>query len=107
MIFYSKISGNKKLVESSKMPVTQDATSYNMNHEYRGTAVIINHDVFDGLAQSLPDRTGSLKDVEELKAVFINMDFKVVVWNNLYQDDIMFHLNKCMYDITLNHVFNK
>lgn len=82
------------------MPVTQDATSYNMNHEYRGTAVIINHDVFNGVGgQTLPERTGSVKDVEELKQMFINLDFKVVIWHNLYQEDIMCHLNKRMYSI--------
>lgn len=88
------------------MPVTQDATSYNMDHEYRGTAVIINHDIFDGLAQSLPERTGSIRDVEELKQMFINLDFKVVIWNNLYQEDIMCRLNKRMYSIDSNVIMN-
>lgn len=94
---FSKISGCRNSTEPVKMPVTQDATKYNMDHEYRGTAVIINHDVFNGLAQNLPDRTGSVRDVEELKKMFISLDFKVVIWNNLYQEDIMCHLNKCMY----------
>lgn len=79
------------------MPVARDATCYNMDHEYRGIAVIINNDVFEGAAQSLPDRSGSQKDVEELQAMFYHLDFKVVIWNNLVLDELMYRLSKCMY----------
>lgn len=79
------------------MPVTRDATCYNMDHEYRGIAVIINNDIFDGPAQSLPERSGSWKDVEELKTTFYSLDFKVVIWNNLILDELKNRLCKCMY----------
>lgn len=79
------------------MPVTQDATCYNMNHEYRGIAVIINNDTFEGAAQSLPERSGSWKDVEELKTMFFNLDFKVLIWNNLCNDELANRLNKSIY----------
>lgn len=97
-IFYSKLSpGIKKSGEEFRMPVTKDATCYNMDHKYRGIAVIINNDVFDGPAQSLPERKGSWKDVEELKAMFYRLDFSVLIWNNLYHEELTHHLNECMY----------
>lgn len=77
------------------MPVTKDATCYNMDHEHRGIAVIINNDIFD--AQTLPERKGSWKDVEELEKMFYRLDFNVVVWNNLYHEELTHHLNACMY----------
>jgi len=79
------------------MPVTRDATCYNMDHEYRGIAVIINNDVFEGPAQNLPERIGSWKDVLELKTMFCRLDFKVVIWNNLILEELNYRLNKCMY----------
>lgn len=79
------------------MPVVQDATCYNMDHEYRGIAVIINNDVFEGSAQSLPERIGSWKDVEELKIMFYQLDFRVIVWNNLSNEDLTFRLHTRMY----------
>lgn len=98
MMFYSKLSpGHKKSTNATSMPVAQDATCYNMDHEYRGVAVIINHDVFEGSAQSLPERSGSWKDVEELQSMFYSLDFKVVVWDNLYHDELHYRMNKCMY----------
>jgi len=100
IIFYSKLSpGFKKSGEARSetigMPVTKDATCYNMDHEYRGIAVIINNDVFD--AQTLPERKGSWKDVEELEKMFYRLDFSVMVWNNLYHEELTHHLHKCMY----------
>lgn len=79
------------------MPVAKDATCYNMDHEYRGIAVIINNDIFEGTAESLPDRNGSLKDVIDLQATLFNLDFEVLVWNNLYYDELIYRLTKCMY----------
>lgn len=89
--------GSKKSSDMIYMPVTQDATCYNMNHEYRGIAVIINNDIFEGAAQSLPERSGSWKDVEELKTMFYNLDFKVIIWNNLCNDELANRLNKSIY----------
>lgn len=99
-MFYSKSStvggGYDKSSVLTKMPVCKDSSYYNMDHEYRGVAVIINHDVFEGVARTLPNRDGSWKDVEELKTMFINLDFKVVVWDNLYQEELIRRLNKRM-----------
>lgn len=79
------------------MPVVRDATCYNMDHEFRGIAVIINHDVFSGAASNLPERCGSWKDVEELRIMFYRLDFKVLVWNNLPLADLTMNLKKCVY----------
>jgi len=96
IIFYSKLSpGFKKSLQDVVMPVTKDATCYNMDHEYRGIAVIINNDIFD--SQNLPERQGSWKDVEELKKMFYRLDFNVMVWNNLYHEELTNNLNECMY----------
>ncbi|XP_026809139.1 caspase-1-like [Rhopalosiphum maidis] len=95
----SKLSpGFKKSGEEIRMPVTKDATCYNMDHEYRGIAVIINNDVFEGPAQSLPERKGSWKDVEELKTMFYRLDFSVLVWNNLYHEELTHRLNELAND---------
>lgn len=97
IIFYSKLSpGFRKSVQEIVMPVTKDATCYNMDHEYRGIAVIINNDIFD--SHNLADRQGSWKDVEELEKMFYRLDFNVMVWNNLYHEELTHHLNECMYD---------
>lgn len=96
IIFYSKLSpGFKKSVLEIVMPITKDATCYNMDHEYRGTAVIINNDIFD--SPDLPERQGSWKDVEELEKMFYRLDFNVMVWNNLYHEQLTDNLNECMY----------
>lgn len=97
MIFYSKSSGFKKSIEEIKIPVIKDATCYNMDHKYRGFAIIINNDIFEGAAQSLPERKGSWKDVEELKTMFYRLDFEVLVWNNLYHEELTHRLNEGMY----------
>ncbi|XP_050427875.1 caspase-1-like isoform X2 [Adelges cooleyi] len=106
----------KKPSEVTKMPVAKDSTSYNMEHEFRGTAVIINNDVFEGSAQSLPERSGSWKDVEELKIMFYRLDFRVVVWNNLYHEELEYRINKlsnddhtdndCLAIVVLTHGIN-
>lgn len=100
----------------TKMPVSKDSSCYNMDHEYRGIAVIINHDVFEGVARNLPNRDGSWKDVEELKTMFVNLDFKVVVWDNLYLEELIYRLkglasddhtdNDCIAMVVLSHGIN-
>lgn len=77
------------------MPVARDDLCYNMNHENRGFAIIINNDVFDARA-NLSERNGSWKDVEELKAMFYQLDFGVVVWNNLSTNQLNTCINECM-----------
>lgn len=90
--------GYKKPIDVTNMPVAKDATNYNMDHEFRGVAVIINNDIFEGpAAQSLPERSGSWKDVEELKIMFYRLYFRVVVWNNLNHEEIEYRVNKCNY----------
>lgn len=79
------------------MPTGQDDTCYNMDHEYRGIAVIINNDVFETYAKSLPNRNGSWKDVEVLKMMFYQLDFKVLIWNNLSNEELNLRLQNCMY----------
>lgn len=91
--------GFKKSVDTTHMPVSKDATCYNMDHEFRGVAVIINNDIFEGAAQTLPERNGSWKDVDELQAMLFSLDFKVVIWNNLYFEELDYRVNKCIYYI--------
>ncbi|XP_060881382.1 caspase-1-like isoform X4 [Metopolophium dirhodum] len=85
-------NSNRKSVQEIVMPVTKDATCYNMDHEYRGIAVIINNDIFD--SHNLAERQGSWKDVEELEKMFYRLDFNVMVWNNLYHEELTHHLNE-------------
>lgn len=79
------------------MPVNKNCALYNMDHEYRGIAVIINNDTFVGSGQNLPDRDGSWKDVEELKQTFYDLNFEVLIWNNLYQEELIYRLKRCVY----------
>lgn len=84
------------------MPVTKESTYYNMDHEHRGIAVIINNDIFEGAAQSsskqsLSEQNGSLKDIDNLQNIFFKMDFEVLIWNNLYSDELTYCLTECMY----------
>ncbi|XP_060881381.1 caspase-1-like isoform X3 [Metopolophium dirhodum] len=88
----SNSPGFRKSVQEIVMPVTKDATCYNMDHEYRGIAVIINNDIFD--SHNLAERQGSWKDVEELEKMFYRLDFNVMVWNNLYHEELTHHLNE-------------
>lgn len=87
---------SKKSSDAAHMPVARDALCYNMDHENRGFAIIINNDVFDAQI-NLSERNGSWKDVEELKAMFYRLDFRVVVWDNLSQNQLATHINECMY----------
>lgn len=98
IIFYRDLSSEavRRSNNVADMPVVRDATSYNMDHEYRGIAVIINNDIFESTT-GLGPRNGSWKDVEELKTMFFNLDFTVVVWNNLFQSQLFKYLHECMY----------
>lgn len=80
-----------------RLAITKESTYYNMDHEYRGIAVIINNDIFEGAAQSSSEQSGSLKDINDLQNIFFQMDFEVLIWNNLYNDDLTDCLAKCMY----------
>lgn len=83
-------------IKVAKMPVVKDDELYNMDHEYRGVAVIINQEIFRENLK-LTERTGSFRDVEELKMMFYSLDFTVIVWNNLCQSQILKNLDACMY----------
>lgn len=98
IIFYSDLNSEavRRSTNAANMPVVRDATCYNMDHEYRGLAVIINNDIFERTTRLGP-RNGSWKDVEELKTMFYRLDFSVVVWNNLYQLQLLKYLHERMY----------
>ncbi|VVC33137.1 Peptidase C14, caspase non-catalytic subunit p10,Peptidase C14A, caspase catalytic domain,Peptidase [Cinara cedri] len=106
---------SKKLSDAASMPVAQDALCYNMDHENRGFAVIINNDIFDPHT-SLSERSGSWKDVEELKTMFYRLHFRVVVWNNLSHNQLIARVgelvkfdhtnNDCLALVVLSHGVN-
>ncbi|XP_050438120.1 caspase-1-like isoform X2 [Adelges cooleyi] len=108
--------GCKKSSEVTKMPVSKDSTSYNMDHEFRGLAIIINNDIFEGSAKNLPDRSGSWKDVEELKKMFYRLDFQVLIWNNFHLEELEYCIHKlsngdhsdndCLAIVVLTHGIN-
>lgn len=94
------------------MPVNKNCALYNMNHEYRGIAVIINNDTFvESLQGGLPDREGSWKDVEALKQTFYTLNFEVLILNNLKQEDLIYRLKQCivytiiLLQLELNYLF--
>ncbi|KAJ9578454.1 hypothetical protein L9F63_005324 [Diploptera punctata] len=62
------------------MPVEFNEDEYNMQHQHRGHAVILNHDKFDDKDHG--PREGSVHDVNSLKATFSSLGFTVTVHNN-------------------------
>ncbi|XP_072943933.1 caspase-1-like [Epargyreus clarus] len=70
----------------ARMPVDRNAMYYNMNHKYRGMAIIFNHEHFD--IHSLKSRTGTNVDSDNLAKVLKNLGFRITVLNNLKCEDI-------------------
>ncbi|CAK1582072.1 unnamed protein product [Parnassius mnemosyne] len=75
-----------------KMPVDRNAPYYNMNHKYRGMAIIFNHEHFD--IHSLKSRTGTNVDSDNLSKVLKNLGFRVTVLHNLKSEDINHYIRQ-------------
>ncbi|XP_026742651.1 caspase-1-like [Trichoplusia ni] len=71
----------------AKMPVDKNAPYYNMNHKYRGMAIIFNHEHFD--IHSLKSRTGTNVDSDNLAKVLKGLGFRVTVLTNLKSEEIL------------------
>lgn len=65
----------------AKMPVGRDDDEYNMNHKYRGKAIIFNHKDFT--VPGLNSRHGTDVDRDNLKTVLTQLDFDVEVYDDL------------------------
>lgn len=67
--------------------------SYNMNHNRRGIAVILNHYYFDK-STGLNPRNGTHKDVDALKQTFESLGFHVKVHSDLDLESVFAALKK-------------
>nr|AEF30498.1 caspase-1 [Euphydryas aurinia] len=76
----------------AKMPVDRNAPFYNMNHKYRGMAIIFNHEHFD--IHSLKSRTGTNVDSDNLSKVLKGLGFRVTVLHNLKSGDVIKYLQQ-------------
>lgn len=70
----------------ARMPVDRNAMYYNMNHKFRGMAIIFNHEHFD--IHSLKSRTGTNVDSDNLAKVLKNLGFRITVLTNLKCEEI-------------------
>ncbi|CAH0701920.1 unnamed protein product [Spodoptera exigua] len=83
---------------------------YDMNHKYRGKAIIFNHDRFD---IDIPPRAGSLKDCDNLEECLTALGFSVDIFHNFKYTDIMKQIeqtaemnhskNDCLLIMVLSH----
>lgn len=78
------------------MPVSKDASCYNMNHKNRGKCIIFNHETFD---LSFDKREGSTLDAERLQKTFGKLGFDVETHNNLTHSEIMDQIDRGKNDI--------
>lgn len=83
---------------------------YNMDHRYRGMAMIFSHDHFQS---NLDPRRGTIKDAEDLYKSLTNVGFNVHVFSNLKYSEIIEHIqrasrmdhtdNDCILIVVLTH----
>jgi len=67
-------------VRIAKMPVERYAAEYNMKHQNRGLAIILNHENFD--IASLKSRAGTNVDCENLYRALKQLSFEVHIYKD-------------------------
>lgn len=76
---------------------------YDMIHERRGLAIILNHFKFDSKKYRNVQRNGTEKDCERLEKTFRELDFEVNIYNDLKREEISRILQKgniCVTNVT-------
>lgn len=69
------------------MPVDKNALFYNMNHQNRGIAMVLNHENFMS-NMKLKARTGTDKDLQNLKSSLHQLGFEVRTYDDLTADGV-------------------
>jgi hypothetical protein len=77
-------------------PIEADAGEYNMSHEKRGWAIILNHEKYSE-ELGIKERTGTNADKISLKQRFEKLKFDVDVYDDLTVSDIKKKLNESRY----------
>lgn len=72
------------------MPVERYACEYNMKHNKRGMAIILNHEHFE--VMSLKSRTGTNVDCENLRHALEHLHFDTTVLKDLRYTEIQSHI---------------
>lgn len=67
---------------------------YDISHEQRGLAIILNHFKFDSKKYKDLKRNGTEKDCERLEKTFHELDFKVKTYHDLTRAEINEKLQK-------------
>jgi len=75
----------------------KEAWYYNMNHKYRGKAIIFNHENFQ--VRDLKPRTGTGLDCFNLEASLKKLGFDVVPYVDLTLKEMDEKLDYCMYKL--------
>lgn len=68
---------------------------YNMDHKYRGKAIIFNHEKFE--MSDLPPRVGTENDCRDLQFSLNNLGFEVTSYVDLTLNELEKTLEHCMY----------
>ena len=76
----------KNLESINKMNETDE--NYNMKHDKRGIALVINIQSYNPNPDNLKERVWSVKDVENLKKTLSYLEFQVVLCKNLKKSDL-------------------
>lgn len=74
--------------------VDEQCAFYDMNHEERGLAIILNHFKFGSKKYRDLQRNGTELDCERLQKTFRELDFKVKTYNDLTRAEIHMKLQK-------------
>lgn len=77
-------------------PIAADAGEYNMVHEKRGRAIILNHEKYEESLR-LKERTGTNFDKKSLKQRFEKLKFDVDVFDDLKVNEIKNKLAESKY----------
>lgn len=80
-------------VPQAKMPVERNAVYYNMNHQKRGIAIILNHENFMGNL-NLRARSGTMLDSRRLEMTLSNLGFEPWSYYDRTQKEIFSIIDK-------------
>ena len=80
------------MIKSNGYTAPRNVRCYNMESQPRGLALIINNETFDN--DTLPSRTGSVVDANNLDCLFLQLGFSVTLRRNLGYTDMIMEIQK-------------
>lgn len=80
--------------------INDDAWYYNMNHKYRGKAIIFNHENFQ--VRDLKPRLGTRIDCINLEKSLKKLGFDVITYLDLSVEELDEKLSFCKYKLCIS-----